>query len=136
MKKPNLTTFTGSQKGLTIVKDRVYAYNQVGTAQLQSVANTLDFDTGKFVVDGFWTICGSVNKDGDSETAGLDQFYLKFNGTTVLSARVDAVDPDYQGITHSIPIIIPPMTHVEASAVCSINNDNWLVSNTITGRIY
>ena len=129
-------TYAGNQKGLSIVEDRAYAYNQVGTAQLQSIANTLEFQTGKYVTVGWWTVCGSVNKDGDSETGGVDQFYLKFNGSTIMSLRTDLVDADYQDISKTVPIVIPPLTLVEASAVCSINNDNWLVSNTITGRVY
>ena len=35
-----------------------------------------------------------------------------------------------------VPVIIPPFTKVECAATSGLNNDNWLVSNSITGRIY
>jgi|29_taG_2_1085357.scaffolds.fasta_scaffold06123_3 hypothetical protein len=128
-------TFTGSQKGLTTVGDYCYAYNEVGTDDLQSIANTLEFTTGKYIIIGHWTVCGSVNKDGDSGTGAIDQFYLKLNNTTVMSLKTDTGEEDSPQ-SMVVPIVIPPLTKVECSAVCGINNENWLVSNTITGRIY
>jgi len=127
--------FTGPQKGLTIVDEWAYAYNQVGTAQLQTPTNTLDFTTGKYIFVGNWIVSGSANKDGVSGTGGVDQFYLKFNGTAIMSIKVDSGEEDMQSYA-VVPIVIPPLTHIEALADCTVNNDNWLVSNTLTGRIY
>ena len=128
-------SFTGPAEALEIAGDFAYAYNETGTAQLQSITNTLDFTTGNYLFVGQWTACGNVNKDGVSSTGGIDQFYLKLNGTTVMSLRTDTGEEDMQSYT-TVPIIIPAYTQVEVAANCTVNNDNWVVSNTLTGRIY
>ena len=128
-------SFTGPAEALEIVGDYAYAYNQVATDQLQSIANTLDFTTGNYLFVGEWTVCGAVNKDGVSGTGGIDQFYLKLNGTTVMSLKTDTGEED-SPTKLTVPVIIPSYTQVQVSADCTINNDNWLVSNTLTGRIY
>jgi hypothetical protein len=136
---PNVAggSFTGGSKALDVIGDFAYAYNQVGTAQLQSIANTLEFTTGNYAFVGHWTVCGAVNKDNDSDTGGIDQFYFKLNGTTVMSLRTDTQSQQVESPqSMTVPILIPPFTKVEAAAVCEINNDNWLVSNTLVGRIY
>jgi len=136
MVKKQIATFLGSNKGLSVTPTGyAYAYNQSPTSSQQSLENTLDFTTGKYLFVGFWTACGAVNKDGVSSTGGIDQFYLKFNGTTVMSLKTDTAEEDNpQQMT--VPIIIPPLTKVEAAADCTVNNANWMVSNTLTGRIY
>ena len=128
-------SFTGPAEALEIVGDFAYAYNQVATDQLQSIANTLEFTTGNYLFVGEWTVCGAVNKDGVSGTGGIDQFYLKLNGTTVMSLKTDTGEED-SPTKLTVPVIIPSYTQVQVSADCTINNDNWLVSNTLTGRIY
>ena len=128
-------TFTGPATTLEIIGDYAYAYNQVGTDQLQSIANTLEFTTGNYLTVGHWTVCGSVNKDNDSGTGGIDQFYFKLNGSTVMSLKTETQEEDSPQ-SMVVPVIIPPFTKVECAAVCSLNNSNWLVSNSITGRIY
>jgi len=136
MAKKQIATFLGPNKGLSVTPTGyAYAYNQVGTAQLQSVTSTLDFTTGKYVFVGEWIICGAVNKDGVSGTGGIDQFYLKLNGSTVMSLRTDTGEEDMPQSFVS-PIIIPPLTRVEVLANCTVNNSNWLVSNTLIGRVY
>jgi hypothetical protein len=97
----------------------------------------LEFTTGNYAFVGHWTVCGAVNKDNDSDTGGIDQFYFKLNGTTVMSLRTDTQSQQVESPqSMTVPILIPPFTKVEAAAVCEINNDNWLVSNTLVGRIY
>ena len=93
------------------------------------------FTTGNYLFVGEWTVCGSVNKDGVSGTGGIDQFYLKLNGTTVMSLKTDTGEEDMP-TKLTVPVIIPSYTQVQASADCTINNGNWLVSNTLIGRIY
>jgi len=131
----NIVASTGLE--LNVVGDFAYAYNQRGTGTVQTPTNTLDFMTGNFLFVGHWTVCGSVNKDGDSDTGGIDQFYLKLNGITIMSLRTDTqsqIVESPQSLT--VPVIIPAYTTVEVLAVSEQNNDNWLVSNSLTGRIY
>jgi hypothetical protein len=131
------STFAGGSKSLDIIGDFAYAYNQIGTAQVQSPTATLSFTTGNYVFKGHWTVCGAVNKDNDSDTGGIDQFYFKLNTTTVMSLRTDTQSQQIESPqSMTVPIIIPPFTLVEALAVSEVNNDNWLVSNTLVGRIY
>jgi len=136
MAKKRTATFLGSQLGLTVTPSGyAYAYNEIGTGQLQSIANTLSFTTGDYVFVGKWTVSGSINSTGVSGTGGIDQFYLKLNGTVVMSLKTDTAEEDMPN-SFVVPVIIPPLTKVEALAVCALNNDVWLVSNTLTGRVY
>ena len=129
------STFTGSSQGLEIIGDFAYSYNQVSSDALQGPTNTLSFTTGNYTFIGHWTACGTVNKDGASSTGGIAQFYLKLNSTTVMSLKTDTAEEDQpQHIT--VPVIIPPFTKVEALIACTVNNANWLASNSLTGRIY
>jgi len=134
---PNVAggSFTGGSKSLDVIGDFAYAYNQVSSDALQSPTNTLFFTTGNYTFIGEWTACGTVNKDGVSGTGGIDQFYLKLNSSTVMSLKTDTGEEDQpQNLT--VPILIPPFTKVEVLAACTVNNANWLVSNTLIGRIY
>jgi len=139
MAKKQIATFLGPQLGLSIAGDYAYAYNEVPSSDLQTIANTLDFVTGDYLFVGKWTAFGTVNNSGVSVGGGVDQFYLKLNGSTVMSLKTDTGDSSAgelppQALT--VPIIIPARTHVEASAVCTINNSAWILSNTLIGRIY
>ena len=128
-------SFTGPAQALEIAGDFAYAYNEVGTAQLQSITNTLEFTTGNYLFVGEWTVSGSVNIDGISANGGIDQFYLKLNGSTVMTLRTDTKEEDMPP-SLVVPVIIPAYTEVEVSAVCELENDAWVVSNSLTGRIY
>jgi len=84
---------------------------------------------------GQWTVCGSVNVDGDHGTGGIDQFYLSFNGTTIQSLKTETQEED-QPSTFTVPIIIPAYTVVVCQGVSSLNNASWVISQNIIGRIY
>jgi len=129
----NIVASTGLE--INVVGSFAYAYNESPSDNQQSSENTLDFTTGNYLFVGHWTVCGSVNKDGVSTTGGIDQFYLKLNGITVMSLKTDTGEEDMP-TSLVVPIIIPAYTKVEVSADCTVNNANWLVSNSLTGRIY
>jgi len=135
MAKKQIATFLGPNKGLSVVGDFAYAYNQVVSSDLQTPTNTLEFTTGKYLFVGKWIVSGTVNKDGVSETGGIDQYYLKLNGNTVMSLKTDTGEEDMP-TSLVVPVIIPPLTKVEVLADCTVNNANWLVSNTLIGRVY
>ena len=128
-------SFTGPAEALEIAGDFAYAYNQVTTDLLQTPTATLTFTSGNYLFVGQWTVSGSVNDDGVSESGGVDQFYLKLNGTTIMSLKAETNQED-SPTNYTVPIIIPAYTEVECLAVCTVNNANWLVSNSLTGRIY
>jgi len=130
---------TGTGQGFNTIGEFAYAYNEVASNLVQSVTNTLDFTTGNYLFVGKWTVCGSVNNVGVSVGGGVDQFYLILNNQTIMSLKTDTGDSSAgelppQALT--VPVIIPPYSHVEIAAVCTINNSAWLVSNSLTGRIY
>jgi len=135
MVKKQIATYLGPNQGLSIVGEFAYAYNQIGSDQLQSITNTLDFVTGKYIFVGEWTVCGAMKQDEDSPTGGVDQFYLKLNGTVVQTLRTEGNEEDMP-TSFTVPIILPPLTHVEISCVSATNNALWQSSNTLTGRIY
>jgi len=129
----NIVASTGLE--LNVVGNFAYAYNESPTSSQQNTENTLDFTTGNYLFVGHWTACGSVNKDGTSTTGGIDQFYLKLNGITIMSLKTDTGEEDMP-TRLVVPVIIPAFTKVEVSIDCAVNNANWLVSNSLTGRIY
>ena len=135
MAKKRTATFLGPNQGLSVVGDFAYAYNQIGSDKLQSITNTLDFVTGKYVFVGEWTVVGAIKQDDDSPTGGVDQFYLKLNGTVVQSLRTEGNEEDMP-TTFTVPIILPPSTHVEISIISATNNALWQSSNSLAGRIY
>jgi len=129
-------SFTGAASALEILGNHAYAYSgQVGTDGVQSLTEMLSFTSGNYYFVGEWTVCGAVNKDGDSGTGAIDQFYLSFNGTTIQSLKTDTGEEDQPG-TFTVPIIIPSYTQVVCEGVSSLDNENWVISQTLTGRIY
>ena len=79
MAKKQIATFLGGQLGLSTIKDHAYAYSgQIGTENTQSLTDMLRFTTGDYYLVGEWTVSGAINISGDSDTGGIDQFYLSF----------------------------------------------------------
>lgn len=129
-------SFTGPAEALEILGNHGYAYSgQVPTDLTQALTEMISFTSGNYYFVGQWTVCGAVNKDGDSGTGGIDQFYLSFNGTTIQSLRTDTAEEDQPGL-FTVPIIIPSYTIVVCEGVSSLDNGNWVISQTLTGRIY
>jgi len=121
---------------LNVIGNHAYAYSgNIGTENTQSLTDMLNFTTGNYYLVGNWTVCGAVNVSGDSDTGGIDQFYLSFNGVTIQSLKTDTQQEDSPTL-YTIPILIPPYTHVICQGVSSLDTNSWLISQTITGRIY
>ena len=129
-------SFTGPAEALEIIGDHAYAYSgQFGTNDTQALTEMISFTSGNYYFVGQWTVCGAVNKDGNSETGGIDQFYLSFNGITIQSLKTETHEEDQPGM-FTVPIIIPSYTAVVCEGVSSLDNSNWKISQTLTGRIY
>jgi len=129
-------SFTGPAEALEILGNHGYAYSgQFPTTAVQDLTAMLSFTSGNYYFVGQWTVVGAINKDGDSGSGGIDQFYLSFNGTTIQSLKTETQEED-QPCTLTVPIIIPSYTIVVCEGVSSFNNSNWVISQSLTGRIY
>ena len=136
MAKKQTATFLGGQLGLSTIKDHAYAYSgQIGTENTQSLADMLSFTTGDYYLVGEWTVSGAINISGDSDTGGIDQFYLSYNGITIQSLKTDT-HHEQMPTTETVPILIPPRTDVICQGVSEINSNSWVISQVIIGRIY
>jgi len=122
--------------GVRYVANHIYAFSgQIGTDLTQSLTTMLQFTTGNHYIIGKWTVCGAVNKDGDSGTGGIDQFYLYFNGLSIQSLKTETGTENQPG-TYTVPILIPPNSEVLCQGVSSLDNSNWTISQVIIGRVY
>jgi len=136
MVKKQIATFLGPQLGISTVGNHAYAYSgNIGTENTQSLTPMLSFTTGDYYLVGNWTVCGAVNISGDSDTGGIDQFYLSYNGVTIQSLKTDTQQEDSPTL-YTIPILIPPRTVVVCEGVSSLDTNSWLISQSIVGRIY
>ena len=133
---PTGASFTGPAESLEILGDHGYAYNSTGTeAPFAGMTTMLSFTSGNYYLVGEWTVCGAVNISASSDTGGIDQFYLSYNGTTIQSLKTDTQQEDSPTL-YTVPIIIPPYTEVVCQAVSSLNTNSWVISQNIIGRIY
>ena len=129
-------SFTGAAEALEIVGDHAYAYSgQIGTENTQSLTDMLSFTSGNYYFVGEWTVSGAINISGDSDTGGIDQFYLIFNDVTIQSIKTDTQHEDSPTL-YTVPIIIPSYTKVVCQGVSSVNSNSWAISQALTGRIY
>ena len=134
--EPTNYQFAGTGLGIRYIQDWAYAYSgQFETSDTQVLTEMISFTSGNYYFVGQWTVCGAVNKDGDSGTGAIDQFYLSFNGITIQSLKTETHEEDQPGM-FTVPIIIPSYTAVVCEGVSSLDNSNWKISQTLTGRIY
>ena len=128
--------FTGAASALEIVGNHGYAYSgQFGTEDVQSLTEMLSFTSGNFYFVGEWTVCGSVNITGDSDTGGIDQFYLSYNAQVIQSLKTDT-QHEQSPTLYTVPILIPAYTEVVCQGVSELNNNSWVISQSLIGRIY
>jgi len=136
MAKKQVATFLGGQLGLSTVGNHAYGYSgNIGTENTQSLTPMLSFTTGDYYLVGNWTVCGAVNISASSDTGGIDQFYLSYNGVTIQSLKTDTQQEDSPTL-YTIPIMIPPRTVVVCQGITSLNTNSWTISQSIVGRIY
>jgi len=121
---------------LNVIGNHAYAYNQIGTeGPYAGLTDMLSFTTGNYYLVGEWTVCGATNISGASDTGAIDQFYLSFNGVTIQSLKTDTQQEDSPTL-YTVPILIPPYTEVICKAVSSLNNNSWVLSQSIMGKLY
>jgi len=119
-------TFTGPQKGLSIVSDWCYAYSgeQSVAAGLVTV---LEFQTGKRVTVLKYLPIYFTNNSEDFIYSVL------LNGNVILANILN--DHDNQPFT-SEQIVVPPNTLVQVTIIASGHSATRTVGALMTGRIY
>ena len=126
--------FTGSQKGLSLIKDHCYCYSgliQVSTA----LTECLNFATGTGYLIVDLTLCGGAKYDGGTNTGVNTVYEIYFNGVRQLLVKVESINEDMPS-TETIPMLIPPLTDVQVSFRCDASTANIFNSVTLVGRVY
>jgi len=122
-------TFSGTQKGLTVLGDHCMAYSGE-----YSVDNTetflLDFfSPGKRYIIGEVQLGSKANEDEDYA------FKIYFNGLIVFSAAFSNQGQHNIG-SWPIPIMIPPATEVKMSLDNISDTDSRVWTVHLVGRVY
>jgi len=123
-------TFSGTQKGLTVLGEHCMAYSGV-----TAIANTEVFCLD-FFSPGKRYILAQVqigSKDAENEDYVL-KIYL--NGIVVFANIFQNQGATYVDIANSIPLMIPPATEVKISLenIADTDSRSWTVH--LVGRVY
>jgi hypothetical protein len=122
-------TFTGPQKGLTIIKDHCYAYSGEIISATGGDDIMLDFTTGKqylMVVLQFGF--GGVRSNDDEQV----EIYL--NNNLVAS---NIYNNNYErGELNDFQCVLPPLTDVKVKVVKGSGTDNVETFVWLKGRVY
>jgi len=129
MAKKQIATFLGTQLGLSVLENHIYAYSGV-KGVIDSETTMLKGSTGKYYAVSEVQFLSNMNS-GDDYVAKI---YLN-NGVIaefILSATNDAAPFGY----YPFNLIIPPNTEVKITLhnVTDTSSNNWDVQ--LTGRIY
>jgi len=127
MVKKNIATFLGPNKGLSIVGEHCYAMSGVVAAD-NVATETLNFRTGKEYILG-WLQAQYFSDNND-----VYQHLVSFNGEQVIGFEFNGSNNADGALPRTI--LIPPLTHVIATAQNTTDGDTNNVGAVITGRIY
>jgi len=125
MAKKNIATFTGPQKGISIIGEHYYALS--GIVNISNTETTmLEFQTGKYYCVGEWR--GDYYENASDDV----RFLCYFNNQLVSSMTTTSNKPpiDYA------PIIIPPLTLVILTGQNITDTSALDMMVAITGRVY
>jgi len=126
-------SFSGTQKGLSFILDRVYAYS--GLIQVASTdTEQLSFHTGKQVIVGDISCYGSVD-DSNPTLGGVTAFTIFFNGVKLFKIKTDTNAEDMPSV-QTVPLIIPPLTEVIVNADSDNSDAGLRTAVSIAGRVY
>jgi len=132
MAKKNMTTFTGSQKGLSIVKDRCYAYSGLYAANTTAV-EVLNFHSGKEILVIRLYVNGTV--ESGSGSGEITTCSISLNGDEVSRLKVET-GAEQMPTTVFNDMVIPPLTNVTVTLDMSGTNSGRKASVVIVGRVY
>jgi len=123
-------TFSGTQKGLTVLGDHCMGYSGV-----TAIANTEIFCLNFFSPGKRYIIAqGQIgSKDAEGEDYVLK---IYFNNIVVFSHIFHQQGSTYVDIPNSIPLMIPPATEVKISLqnIANTNSRDWTVH--LVGKVY
>jgi len=120
-------TFSGPQKGLTVIGNHCYAMS--GSIAINNTATeTLNFTTGTEY------ILGSFQAQYFSDGNDVYQHLLTFNGELVIGFEFNGSNNADGALPRTI--LIPPLTHVVATADNTTDSSANNVGAVITGRVY
>lgn len=127
-------TFTGENKGITYVHDRVYSYS--GWQAVVSGSDTVLLD---FMTESLVTVCKlywGFNYDllENGKYFGID---VKLNGITVMRPRAEQrISGSGHGteLVDELGLVIPPNTHVQILA--QTDDGGTEAGCTLVGRTY
>jgi len=126
-------SFSGAQKGLSFVLDRVYAYS--GLVQVASTdTEQLSFQSGKQVIVGSISCYGSVD-DSNPGLGSITAFTISFNGVKLFKIKTDTENEDMPSV-QTVPLIIPPLTKVIVNADNNNADAGLRTAVSIAGRVY
>jgi len=125
--KGSNATFTGSNKGLTIIGDHAYAFSGdiLAGSTGQAATTMLEFQSPKGYIKGVLSFC-------EENIAADNVFFRVFlNNVSVINVAYDG-SPPYTNINY--PILIPPNTLVTVKWGCSTNDE--IGTAWFTGKVY
>jgi len=126
-------SFTGPQKGLTILGAHCMAYSGL-VAKSASAVDLLEFNSGKGYIVG--TITGIGNsKIAAPADGGITIYQVYFNGEEVLRIKCEAKEETSPTVL-VVPIMIPPLTYVKVTAISQYGTAAYETSVSIVGRVY
>jgi hypothetical protein len=132
MSEKNIATFTGPQKGLTVIGEHAYALSGAYPASTDE-QTVLDFTTGNYVVAGKVQLNAFVQLD--NVTVRQASAKITFNGNEV--ALLMAGSPNENAPFHTtMNLIIPPRTEVIVTIVAETGDANNYATVGLTGRVY
>jgi hypothetical protein len=120
---------------LNVIGNHAYAYSGAKGADTTEFT-LLKFSTGSYYLVGKLTVTGGVQFTSGGIPNGVQVGYeLAFNSEIIANYKVDSNDEN-SPTNYTMPILIPPYTEVQVNTVANADNNEDLISATITGRIY
>ena len=122
----------GTGLGINYVGDHVYAYSGTFPATTSS-QTTLEFTTGSKCILGRMVTNGGIQ----FTTAGglKSAFQISLNGEIVAVTQIDN-QTDHSPGPPTIPLVLPPYTHVKVEVDSDDNNANVFSTTMFTGKVY
>tara|TARA_Y100000310_G_C20144851_1_gene561956 strand:- start:57 stop:446 length:390 start_codon:yes stop_codon:yes gene_type:complete len=128
MPKEHFNTFTGAQKGLTIIGKYAYAYS--GDVPVNQPEGTLLlFQSPKDIIKGWVTVTKNTT-DGD------DFIYRLYFNNIIVQGWINDYSAGGRNDDTSIPVIIPPLTEVKLTAYNDTGTTDRNINGSITGKVY
>jgi len=125
----------GTGKGLNYAQGFAWAFAGT-TGAAESTAIVLDFTTGSSLFKGTIFATGTVNYASSDLVAGvITAWKISLDDQIVGFLKTDSAKEEMPQET-TMPIIIPPYTHVKIEILSTATSATSLNTTSITGRVY